>query len=170
MKKNNFNEKDFSKESWRELEVFKKGVTILKCVEHLIDGIPKEESGASTTYELALFDYHATSMMANALLIPVKIAGAAGSNEYGHQMENATEIRKAAREIITDTRGLQIANFKEVQYLELLRTEIEEFRPIFAEWIKTFHSSKDSIDRWGLFNPPGIDYNDTERDAPDGMF
>lgn len=166
----NYNEEDCSMELWRETEVFKKGVLILKLVEHLTDGISREESGASTAYEFAMYEHHTTSMMENALLIPLKIAGAEGDNGYDHKMENATVIRKAAREIITDTRGLQIARFKEVEYLELIRKEIEAFRPIFAEWIKTFNTANPSIDRWGLFNPPGINYNDMDLDKTDDIF
>lgn len=151
-------------DAWRDLTVFQKAESVLKLVEHILDGIPKEESGARTTYEFALFEHHARNMMENALQIPAKIAGAEGVEIYDHKMENATIIRKAAREIILDTRGLQMAGFKQVEYLDLLRREIEAFRPVFAEWVKTFNSSHYVIDRWGLFNPPGVNYNDEDTD------
>ncbi len=163
-----FDDQDCSLDAWRRLPVFIKAQNVLKLVEHIVDGIPKEESGARTPYEYAMFDHHSNNMMENALFIPVKIAGAEGAELYDHKMENATIIRKAAREIITDSRGLQIAGFKDVEYLELLRREIEEFRPYFAEWIKTFNSSNYLIDRWGLFNPPGVNYND--QDTTDDLF
>ena len=92
--------------------------------------------------------------------IPAKIAGIHGVELYDIKMENAVIIRKAAQEIITNLRGLQIAGFREVEYLELLRREIEVLRPLFAEWVKTFNPYNYIIDRWGLFNPPGVDYND----------
>jgi len=165
---NNDNDHNSETESWRQLPVFKKAATILKLVEHLVDGIPIEESGSNSAYECAMFDHHTRSMMENALIILLKIAGAAGAEIYDHKMENATVIRKAAIDIITDTKGLQIAGFTEVEYLEVVRNEIEEFRPIFAEWIKTFNTSNYIIDRWGLFNPPGVDYND--QDSPEDLY
>lgn len=163
-----FDAQDCSMDAWRSLPVFIKAENVLKLVEHIVDGIPKEDSGAKTPYEFAMYEHHTSNMRENALLIPIKIAGAEGAELYDHKMENATIIRKAAREIITDTRGLQIAGFKDVEYLDLLRIEIEKFRPYFAEWIKTFNSSNYLIDRWGLFNPPGVNYNDT--DATDDLF
>ncbi len=155
-------------ESWRKLPVFIQAEVILKLVERIVDCIPKEDSNASSEYEHALFDHHTSSMIENALIIPAKIAGIHGVELYDIKMENAVIIRKAAQEIIINLRGLQIAGFKEVEYLELLRREIEILRPLFAEWVKTFNPYNYIIDRWGLFNPPGVDYNDRtpEDDLP----
>ena len=50
------------------------------------------------------------------------------------------------------------------EYLDLLRNEVEEFRVLFAEWVKTFDQWNYIIDRWGLFNPPGINYDDYDPD------
>jgi len=87
---------------------------------------------------------------------------------YDIKMENAVIIRKAAHEIILNLRGLQIAGFKEIEYLDLLRKEIEVLRPPFAVWVSTFNPYNYIIDRWGLFNPPGVHYNDKmpEDDLP----
>ena len=80
-------------------------------------------------------------MAKNSLLIPVKIAGAMGSNMYDQKMENATLIREAARELIEDSRALQLTDFKKVKHLESLKNDIEEFRILFAEWVTTFEAS-----------------------------
>ena len=50
------------------------------------------------------------------------------------------------------------------EYLDLLRNEIENFRVLFAEWVKTFDQWDYIIDRWGLFNPPGVNYDDKDPD------
>jgi hypothetical protein len=41
---------------------------------------------------------------------------------------------------------------------------MEEFRILFAEWVATFDNENYSIDRWGLFNPPGVNYDDHDPD------
>lgn len=158
------NNYDSDRDAFRQLPVFQKAVAILKIVEHLIDGISLEECGANSPFELAMLEHHRKNIMENSLLIPVKIAGAEGDDIYDHKMENATVIRKAALELITDIKGMQIAGFKEIEYLNLIENEIESFRPIFAEWIKTFKTSNYIIDRWGLFNPPGVNYNDQDEE------
>ncbi|WP_299669375.1 hypothetical protein [uncultured Polaribacter sp.] len=101
----------------------------------------------------------------SALRIPAKIAGVFNEDTlYDFKMENATIIRKEARTILVTTSGLKMAGFKEIDYLDLIRNEIEEFRILFAEWVKTFDEWNYSIDRWGLFNPPGVNYDDYDID------
>lgn len=89
-------------------------------------------------------------------------------DSYDLKMENAAIIGKAARELITDARGIQRNGFQDTEYLDLLWKEVEEFRILFAKWVKTFDPWDYIIDRWGLFNPPGINYddNDSEDDLP----
>ena len=83
---------------------------------------------------------------------------------YDLKMQNATIIKKEARSILANTSGMKMLGFKDVDYLELIRDEIEEFRILFAEWVKTFNEWNYIIDRWGLFNQPGVHYDDYDID------
>ncbi|WP_250432837.1 hypothetical protein [Hanstruepera flava] len=101
----------------------------------------------------------------NSLPIPSNIVEASDEDVfYDIKMEHATIIRKAARDILTDLSTLEHFGFKDIEYLEVLRNEMEEFRVLFAEWVKTFDPWNYMIDRWGLFNPPGINYDDHDSD------
>ena len=59
---------------------------------------------------------------------------------------------------------MRYSGFKSTDYIQLLRDAVEEFRVLFAEWIKTFDPWNYIIDRWGLFNSPGIHYDDPDPD------
>lgn len=73
----------------------------------------------------------------NSLIIPAKIAGASGNDMlYDLKMENAVIIRKASRELITNALGVQMHVFKDIDYLDLLRNEVEAFRTLFAVWVR----------------------------------
>jgi hypothetical protein len=100
----------------------------------------------------------------NSMLIQAKIAGAEGVNIYDIKMENATLIRKAARELMVSYHSLEMFGFSEVEYYKLIVELIEEFRLLFIEWVASFDQKKFIVDRWGLFNPPGIspDYEQSE--------
>ncbi len=148
-------------DEWRKLPVFKQALVILHLIEHIIEGIHLDDPHPSTHYKLRLYERYTRQMMENALLIPSEIATADSTDLYDHKMENATIIRKAAKEIIADSKGLQASGYKEVEYLELLYDAVEEFRPLFAEWVQSFNTKNFIIDRWGLFNPPGVSYNDS---------
>ncbi|MFC5683420.1 hypothetical protein ACYE2N_05740 [Flavobacterium sp. MAHUQ-51] len=115
-------------------------------------------------------------MMENAMLIPAKIAGAHSVELYDLKMENATLIRKAARELYVYAGSLAHEEAIENQdYIELLRNEIEEFRLLFIDWVENFDVWYYIKDNWGLFNPPGISAHDKDPDDdipfnPDDFF
>lgn len=149
-------------DEWRQLPVFKQGVVILKLVEHIIEGINLNDPYASTHYKTALYERYTYQMMENSLLIPSAIASSHSADLYDLKMENAVIVRKAANEIISDSRGLLASGYKEIEYLDLLCDAVDILRPLFAKWIQTFDTNQYIIDRWGLFNPPGISFDDKE--------
>jgi len=148
----------------RKMPIFKKAWEISKLVNHLIESVEKTDFEFKSDYEADMLKRNLHYMTENSLIIPAKISGAEAVDIYDLKMENAAIIRKAARELITDARGIQMNGFKDTEYLDLLRTEIESFRVLFAEWVKTFDPWNYIIDRWGLFNPPGVNYDDKDPD------
>lgn len=101
-------------------------------------------------------------MLEDAMIIPVKISGAEAVELYDLKMENAAIIRKAARELYIIAGSLRYEENKE--YIELLRNEIEVFRLLFIDWVAEFDAWNYIIDRWGLFNPPGVSAHDKDPD------
>lgn len=106
-------------------------------------------------------------MQSNAMLIQAKIHGAEVMDLYDLKMENAAIIRKAAIEIRQDCRTLQIYGFDEEEYLNLVRTAIDEFRELFREWVANFDHYTLTGDEWGLFNPPGFSEDDARKNSDD---
>ena len=152
-------------EKWEKLPVFKKAMEIQKLVDYIIESVEKSDIDFEHEIEAEMIKNNISYLKENSLIIPAKIAGAVDEDMlYDLKMENAAIIRKCARELITDFRGIQIYGFKDIEYLDLLRNEVEEFRVLFAEWVKTFDCWNYIIDRWGLFNPPGVNYNDIDPD------
>lgn len=143
------------REKLEKMPLYIKAITILDIVDRIVDLVPEENDYLT---DVARF------MHADALQLAPKIAGAEGGGLYDLRMENAAVIRKCAREIYVQCNGFVAEGFKDVEYLELLRSEIEEFRILFAEWVKTFDQWDYIIDRWGLFNPPGVNYDDKDPD------
>ena len=153
------------------LPVYKKAEDICILVNRMLtnsdpDELAKTEYMENVESEMIerMFEENKEFMLANAIMIPAKIAGAEGADIYDLRMENAAIIRKAARELITDARGLEMNGFKDIEYLDLLRDEIEEFRVLFAQWVAGFDKENYIIDRWGVFNPLGVNYDDDDPD------
>ncbi|MEO9077622.1 MAG: hypothetical protein ABI263_10035 [Gelidibacter sp.] len=152
-------------QQWEKLPVFQKAREIMDLVGSIIDSVEKTDMAFNDPIEAEMVQHNLKYMGINASIIPAKIAGASSEDMlYDIKMENAAIIRKAARELITDARGLQMHGYPDTEYLDILRKEVEEFRILFAEWVKTFDCWNYIIDRWGLFNPPGVNYDDVDPD------
>ncbi|MCF6213061.1 MAG: hypothetical protein L3J45_03450 [Flavobacteriaceae bacterium] len=165
---NDADNQDNMHERIKKMPLFKKAEEIRHLSLKIIESVASEDTAHLDTFKRDSLKHHAQYINSNALIIPAKISGAEAVEIYDLKMENAAIIRKAAREIMTDCTGLRINGYKNTDYLQLLRDEIEEFRILFAEWVKTFDPWNYTIDRWGLFNPPGVDYDthDPDDDIP----
>ncbi len=139
----------------RDLPIFKKGKEIANLTRQLIDLIPEDDE---------ILQEVGTWMVNDAHNLAVKVSGAEAADLYDIKMENAAIIRRSARELIVQTHSLEMHGFKETQYFHLLREAIEEYRHFFIEWVNSFDKWNYIIDRWGLFNPPGIGPYDEDPD------
>jgi hypothetical protein len=129
------------------LAVFNKGKEIFEVVHQLTELIPEDNKELTFTSGM---------MLSDASQLMVKVAGAEGGGLYDLKMEAATIIRKAARDLMIQNHALRMFGFKEVGYFDIVRDLIEEYRLLFIEWVSGFDQWDYVIDRWGLFNPPGV--------------
>lgn len=145
-------------DAYRKTALFKKAEEIRKLAEAIVESAPERIEGKdpkSREFEDHMLEQSKDDVMANAYLIGAKIAGVYGLNLYDLQMENACLIRRACREMVVALRGLEMGGYSEQRYFDLLRDAVEEFRPLFVEWVSTFKDSDRLYDDWGLFNLPG---------------
>ena len=143
-----------------ELEKFplyQKAEQIFKITQGLVEIIPADNEFLQET--------RVRFMLENAMIIPAKIAGAQAVELYDLKMENATIIRKAARELYVQAGSLRFEeDITDKDYILLLRKEIDEFRLLFIDWVASFDVWNYIKDDWGLFNPPGVNAHDKDPD------
>jgi hypothetical protein len=139
----------------KNLPIYKKGKEIFDAVRRIGDLIPEDNE--------ILQDIKGM-MFADAAQLMVKVAGAEAASLYDIKMEAATIIRKAARSLMIQNHALEAFGFKEVHYYEVVRDLIEEYRLLYIEWVAGFDKWDYIIDRWGLFNPPGVGPFDKDPD------
>lgn len=150
----------------RELPIYKKSEQIYSLVESLLASIPEDDDYLQATKHM---------MRDDTMIISAKIAGAEGGNLYSIRMQNAAIIRDHAMHLYVQVGSLRFhKSFKEVEYVKLIRKEIDEFRLLFIEWVASFDTNNHYWDEWGLFNPPGAippsedeTYNDDDFDIND---
>ena len=102
-----------------QMPLYQKALQILKITMGLVEIVPKDnEYLQETTVRF---------MMENAMLLAPKIAGASAIDLYDLKMENATLVRKAARDLYVQAGSLRYEEtIPDQDYIRLLRSEIEE--------------------------------------------
>jgi hypothetical protein len=148
------------------LPIYKKGKEIFDVVRQIGELIPDDDEHLG---------YIKAQMYGDAALLTVKVAGAEGGGLYDIRMECAAIIRKAARDLMLTNHSLKMFGFEEVEYFDIVRDLIEEYRLLFIDWVAGFDKWDYIIDRWGLFNPPGVQAHDHDPDDdipfdPDDFF
>ena len=157
-----------NRDELQQMPLYQKAEQIFKITQGLIEIVPVEN--------VFLQETRVRFMMENAMIIPTKIAGAQAGVLYDLQMENATIIRKAARDLYVQAGSLRFEeDIKDKEYITLLRNEIDEFRLLFIDWVASFDVWNYIKDDWGLFNPPGVSAHDKDPDDdipfnPDDFF
>jgi len=134
-------------EDIRNMLIYQKAELIFGLVQSLYATLPDDDILIEATKEF---------MLGDAMMLAAKIAGAEGGDLYDIRMQNAAIIREHAMHLYVQVGSLRFhENYADIEYVELIRKEIELFRELFVEWIHSFDRSNYIWDDWELFNPPG---------------
>jgi len=149
------NNDELEEKTPENLPIYKKGQEIYKVVKEITDLIPEENE---------ILQDIKMQMLSDAAMLTVKVAGAEGGDLYDIRMQNAAIIRKAANDLMVQNHSLEAFGFEYVEYFNIVRNLLEEFRLLFIDWVAGFDQWNYIIDRWGLFNPPGVGPHDKDPD------
>lgn len=145
----------------KELPLYKKGMEIFEVVDRICQLIPDDNEPLQHVKGIILED---------AMMLTVKVAGATAGQLYDIKMEAAAIIRKSARNLMIQNHSLEMFGFEHVEYFQIVRNLLDEYRLLFIDWVSEFDPWNYIIDRWGLFNPPGVGPfdHDPDDDIPPG--
>lgn len=126
-------------------------VTIAHLAQALISSLPEtaepdNESEEALNYHL--FGSVSGCVLRNAWLLGPKLANACSSTDFGHRLEMAVLIKRAACELQMQASFLASLAAVPDEYLAALRDEVAVFRAPFVPWMA---ASDRYDDGWGLF-------------------
>jgi len=149
------NNDELEEKKIENLPIYKKGQEIYEVVTNITDLISEDNE---------ILQDIKMHMLSDAAMLTIKVAGAEGGDLYDIRMQNATLIRKAANDLMIQNLSLEAFGFEHVEYFKIVRNLIEEYRLLFIDWIEGFDNWNYIIDRWGMFNPPGVGPHDKDPD------
>jgi hypothetical protein len=127
---------------------------LFKIVQAITADLPESEE----------LDQLAGFMFQDVGVINAKIAGASVDTLYSIKMQNAALIRKSAMDLYVWKHSFAEEGYTNMQYFDLLRSTLDEFRELFIDWVDSFDPWNYVKDEWGLFNPPGVHARDKDPD------
>ena len=131
----------------QQLPIYQKAELLFQLVESLAASLPEDNELLQSMKDI---------MRADAMMLPAKIAGAEAGNIYSIRMQNAAIIHFHAMSLYTQVGGLSLYDESiDETFTNLIRTEIENFRLLFIDWVNSFDTSDYIWDDWELFNPKG---------------
>ena len=110
---------------------------------------PDNESEEALNYHL--FGSVSGCVLRNAWLLGPKLANACSSTDFGHRLEMAVLIKRAACELQMQASFLATLAVVPAEYLAALHDEVAVFRALFVPWVAAFDPSDHYDDGWGLF-------------------
>lgn len=125
--------------------LYKKSHEILEIVEAIIESLPEEEQRMHSP------------MLESAMMLAPKFAGAYKCDMWLLVMQNAAIMRYHAEYLTTGTSGFELFGDGAVdkRYVNLLRTEMKNFKKLFTEWMEEVHAMPKDFemdgDDWGVF-------------------
>jgi hypothetical protein len=155
-----FNDNDNPHDSLEKMPIYAKGREILDLVRNIAALIDDENRHLSWIKQFMLED---------AYILTAKIAAAEGGDLYDIRMENAAIIRHSANNLNLHIHSLREFGFEHVDYYQMVRDKVEEYRLLFIDWVAGFDKTNYVVDRWGLFNPPGVSPFDESDESNDDL-
>lgn len=134
-----------------QLDIMKKAMDLLEIIHVYCHAMEADDTDFTEDPDKMMIRHTMQLMQENAAMIPGKIAGTEGMEIFSHKMENAVLIKRAATDIRGLTSSLAIHDSASEPYLELIRRQVDDFQPVFVEWVKGFDRSHDISDGWGIF-------------------
>jgi len=133
--------------------LYNKGGEIIDLVHEIVALIPDDDEMLQSIAEF---------MKADSYILQVKVSGAEAGRLWDIKMECAALIRQAGNSLYIYKHSLDAFDFEYVSYMDLLRTALDEYKVLFKAWVATFDPNKAFEDEWGLFNPPGKIFDDSD--------
>lgn len=123
-----------SNRNLRHIPVYKKALELCKISREIASYVTFNKDLLKLYESNSLRDIMANSILTDSILIPQKIALAEASKCSSERLKNISFINIMIRNINSYCMGLEKDGVKEIEYLNLLRSEIKSFRKHYRKW------------------------------------
>lgn len=123
-----------AKKNLRHIPIYKKALELCYMSREIVSYVSLNKDLLHLYKSNSLRDSIADALLTDTILIPQKIAKAEYSVSNTERMEQVSYINIMIRNMNTYCLGLEKDGVKELEYINLLRSEIKSFRQYFKKW------------------------------------
>ncbi len=117
------------------LPVYKKALEIFRVSRAIACSISDNRNILEMETSEELNHRFAGELVTDALALVPELAVVQNTSSHSLRLKRARKIQKSASGILLKCRKLEFNGVKEKEFLSLLKSEIQQFNRIFAEWI-----------------------------------
>lgn len=125
-----------SYEKIKDLPVYRQAVSLRTMSREIASFVTYNKDLLSLRHSLSHRDQIADSILQDSILIPQQIARAESSSSRAIRQNSVKFINIITRNLNAYCKGLEMDGIREREYLDLLRSEVKNFRMAFKKWRK----------------------------------
>ena len=118
----------------RDLPVYRQAVSLRTMSREIASFVSHNQDLLTLSRSLSLRDHIADSLLTDAILIPQHIARVERASSLAIRQRSIHFIQVMTWNLQAYCRGLEKDGIREREYLELLRSELRNFRRSFKAW------------------------------------
>jgi hypothetical protein len=123
-----------SKKNLQQIPIYKQALNLCVMSREIVSYVSFNKDLLKLYESNSLRDSIANSLLTDTILIPQKIVDAEFSTSISERKHSISFINIMIRNINSYCRGLEKDGVKEIEYLNLLRTELRSFRKQYKKW------------------------------------
>ncbi len=123
-----------SKKNLRHIPIYKKALELCYVSREIVSYVSFNKDLLKLYESNSLRDSIANALLTDTILIPQKIAKAERSISNTERLEQVSYINIMIRNMNSYCLGLEKDGVKELEYINLLRSEIKSFKRYFKRW------------------------------------
>jgi len=123
-----------SKKNLQQIPIYRQALNLCFMSREIVSYISLNKDLLKLYESNSLRDSIANSLLTDTILIPQKIVDAEFSKSISERKHSISYINIMIRNINSYCRGLEKDGVKEIEYLNLLRTELRSFRKQYKKW------------------------------------
>jgi hypothetical protein len=128
--------------NFTNLAVYKKALEIFKVSRVIACSVSDNKHIIELDFSVNPNEKVAGEIVSDSLRLVPELAAVQNSSNNRIQLKRANRLRKSARLILSKCRKMEYQGVREMEFIDILRNELQQFDQLFSEWLYNLQLKK----------------------------